>query len=89
MDKKRLSLDGIIYCDDNYGWSDDYEHILNSISNSSLMSDHHRTGHLNLDRRLKYYKLPIIILSGINSIFSIGLSYKLFNKFSNKYNWFY
>ena len=75
MNKKRLSLDGIIYCDDNYGWSDDFEEILHSIlSNSSLMSDHHRTGHLNLDRRLKYYKLPIIILSGINSIFSIGLS---------------
>jgi hypothetical protein len=73
--KKRLSLDGLIFCDDNFGWSDDFENILNSIlSNASLMSDHHRTGHLNLDRRLKYYKLPIIILSGMNSIFSIGLS---------------
>ena len=70
--KKRLSIDGLIYCDEpenDFGWSNDYESLLNSIlTNSSLMSDHHRTGHLNLDRRLKYYKLPIIILSGINSI---------------------
>jgi hypothetical protein len=78
MNQKRMSLDGLIMCDlpeDNFGWTKDYEHILNSIlSNSSLMSDHHRTSHIHLDRRLKYYKLPIIILSGINSIFSIGLS---------------
>ena len=78
MNKKRLSLDGLIFCEeskDDFGWTEDYEQILSAIlSNSSLMSDHHRTGHLNLDRRLKYYKLPIIILSGINSIFSIGLS---------------
>jgi hypothetical protein len=78
MNQKRLSLDGLIMCDepiDDYGWSKDYENILTEIlANSSLMSDHHRTSHLHLDRRLKYYKLPIIILSGINSIFSIGLS---------------
>ncbi len=78
MNQKRLSLDGLIMCDepiDDYGWSKDYENILTAIlANSSLMSDHHRTSHLHLDRRLKYYKLPIIILSGINSIFSIGLS---------------
>ena len=75
---KRLSLDGMIFCDepeDDYGWTSDYEHILTSIvSNSAQMSDHHRSKHLHFDRRLKYYKLPIIILSGINSIFSIGLS---------------
>jgi hypothetical protein len=78
MNQRRMSLDGLIICEeplDNYGWSEDYENILNAIlANSSLMADHHRTSHLNLDRRLKYYKLPIIILSGINSIFSIGLS---------------
>jgi hypothetical protein len=78
MNQKKLSLDGLILCEEleeNYGWSRDYESILNAIlSNSSLMSDHHRSSHIKLDRRLKYYKLPIIILSGINSIFSIGLS---------------
>jgi hypothetical protein len=61
--------------EDDYGWTVDYEQILNAIlSNASLMSNHHRISHIHLDRRLKYYKLPIIILSGINSIFSIGLS---------------
>jgi hypothetical protein len=38
------------------------------------MSQHHKKKYKTLDRRLKYYKLPIIILSGINSILSIGLS---------------
>ena len=78
MAQKRLSLDGLIFCEeskDDFGWTEDYEQILSAIlSNSSLMSDHHRSSHIQLDRRLKYYKLPIIILSGINSIFSIGLS---------------
>ena len=79
LNNRRMSLDGLIICDqptDDYGWSSDYENILNAIlSNASLMSNHHRSSHLKFDRRLKYYKLPVIILSGINSIFSIGLSH--------------
>jgi hypothetical protein len=56
-------------------WTDDFETILKNVAfNSSLMSQHHKKKYKTLDRRLKYYKLPIIILSGINSILSIGLS---------------
>jgi hypothetical protein len=40
MNQKRMSLDGLILCDeldDDYGWTADYESILNAIlSNSSL-----------------------------------------------------
>ena len=54
-------------------WTDDVEQILNNIlSNCVLMSDHHKQEHLNYSKRLKFYKLPIIIFSGCNSIISIG-----------------
>ena len=54
-------------------WTDDVELILkNILSNCVLMSDHHKQEHLRYSRRLKFYKLPIIIFSGANSILSIG-----------------
>ena len=54
-------------------WTDDIEQILkNILSNCVLMSDHHKEAHLQYSKRLKWYKLPIIIFSGVNSILSIG-----------------
>ena len=56
-------------------WADDYETLLrNILFNSSLMSEHHKEEHLKYDRRLKWYKLPIIIASGVNSIISVSLN---------------
>jgi len=60
---------------DHNVWGDDIERILKDILfNSSLMSEHHKEEHLKYDRRLKWYKLPIIIASGINSIISVSLN---------------
>jgi len=57
----------------NNQWTDDIELILkNILSNCVLMSDHHKQEHLQYSNRLKFYKLPIIIFSGVNSIISIG-----------------
>jgi hypothetical protein len=56
-------------------WSDDFEILLkNILFNSSLMSEHHKNEHLRYNRRLKWYKLPVIILSGINSVLSVSLN---------------
>ena len=60
---------------DNNIWSEDYEQLLrNILFNASLMSEHHKNEHLSYDRRLKWYKLPIIIASGVNSIISVSLN---------------
>jgi hypothetical protein len=56
-------------------WSDDIEITLTNISsNSGLISEHHRERYEILINQLKFYKIPVIVISGINSIFSVGLS---------------
>jgi len=55
-------------------WSDDIESVLDCIRvNSVLLSNENRLQYIKLKECLKYFRLPIIIISGINSIFSIGL----------------
>jgi hypothetical protein len=56
-------------------WSDDQEQVLQNIShNSGLMSEHHKDKYTTLIASLSYYKIPIIILSSLNGIFSVGLN---------------
>jgi hypothetical protein len=56
-------------------WTNDQELILRRISyNSGLMSDHHRSEYYRLIAQLKWFRIPIIIISSINSVFSVGLS---------------
>jgi len=56
-------------------WSRDQEDILRRISyNSGLMSTHHRTEYYTLVGQLKWFRIPIIIISSINSVFSVGLN---------------
>ena len=56
-------------------WSSCQEDVLERIGyNSGLMSEHHRQGYYQLITQLKYYKIPVIILSGLNSVFSVGLN---------------
>ena len=56
-------------------WSSDQEQILRRVSyNCGLMSDHHRTEYYRLIAQLKWFRIPIIIISSINSVFSVGLS---------------
>jgi hypothetical protein len=58
-----------------HGWSDDIEGLLRDMEyNSGILSQIHKTNYLVLHEYIKYFKLPIIILSSVNSIFSVGLS---------------
>ena len=55
-------------------WSRDQEDILRRVSyNCGLMSDHHRTEYYNLIAQLKWFRIPVIILSSMNAVFSVGL----------------
>jgi hypothetical protein len=57
------------------GWSDDIEALLRDMEyNSGILSQIHKTNYLSLHEYIKYFKLPIIILSSVNSIFSVGLN---------------
>ena len=56
-------------------WTDDQEEVLRNISyNAGLMSEHHKDKYSQLISSLSYYKIPIIILSSLNGIFSVGLN---------------
>lgn len=56
-------------------WSDDIELILSNILyNSNILSAQHKVNYLQYNARLKYYKIPVIILSAVNSVISVGLS---------------
>lgn len=52
----------------------DIEKVLNDIrQNAILLSSHHKKRHYELKEKIKYFRLPTIILSAFNSVFSIGL----------------
>jgi hypothetical protein len=55
-------------------WTADIESVLEQIRiNSVLLSKEHKKRYFYLTEILKYFRLPVIIISGINSIVSIGL----------------
>lgn len=55
-------------------WSDDIENVLEKIrENCILMSDYHKTRYYYFKGLLKYFRIPTIILSAANSVFSVGL----------------
>ena len=56
------------------GWTDDIDEVLNNIRlNCVILSKLHKQRYFELQSTLKYYRLPVIILNGINSIFAVGL----------------
>jgi len=56
------------------GWSPDLEGVLECIrQNAVIMSHEHRKNYIYLKGQLRYFKVPIIVLSAINSITAIGL----------------
>ena len=56
-------------------WSSDVEHVLDNVrSNSDILSTHHKQSYLRLQAQLVYFRVPLIILSALNSVFSVGLS---------------
>jgi hypothetical protein len=55
-------------------WSQDIESVLEQIRiNSILLSKEHKKRYFYLTEILRYFRLPVIIVSGINSIVSVGL----------------
>jgi hypothetical protein len=55
-------------------WTQDIESVLEQIRiNSVLLSKYHKKRYFYLIEILKYFKLPVIIISCINSIISVGL----------------
>jgi len=55
-------------------WTPDKENYLEAIRiNSVLMSDYHKKHYIYYKNLLKYYRIPVIIISGINSVISVGL----------------
>lgn len=55
-------------------WSNDLEAVLTRIMiNSNTMSNYHKKNYIYYKSQLKYYRIPIIIISGFNSVFSVGL----------------
>jgi hypothetical protein len=55
-------------------WSQDIESVLENIRiNSVILTKEHKRRYFDLKENLKYYRLPVIVLSGINSIVSVGL----------------
>ena len=55
-------------------WTTDIEGVLENIRiNSVLLQKEHKKRYFVLKERLLYYRLPVIILSGINSIIAVGM----------------
>lgn len=55
-------------------WSNDVENILDHIrKNCIILSDLHKTNYLYYKNILQYFRLPVIVISAINSIVSVGL----------------
>jgi hypothetical protein len=55
-------------------WTKDIEEVLEGIrTNSISMSEHHKKRYFYYKDKLKYFRFPLIILSALNSVFSVGL----------------
>jgi hypothetical protein len=55
-------------------WSEDIDKVLDNIRiNCVLLSKLHKQRYFELKSTLKYYRLPVIILNGANSIIAVGL----------------
>jgi len=58
----------------NFIWTDGIEHALNDFKKKSFSnSEYHKKNYYYLKGYLKYFRVPTIILSGMNSVFSVGL----------------
>ena len=59
----------------NSVWSNDIDAVLNNIrQNCMMLHEQHKKQYYALKGYLKYFRIPTIILSGFNSVISIGLS---------------
>ena len=55
-------------------WTPDIEIILNKLRiKSLLLSKYHKTSYFKYHNLLKYFRIPVILLSGLNSVFNVAL----------------
>jgi hypothetical protein len=55
-------------------WTSDIESVLENIRvNSIMLSIEHKKKYFYLNEILRYFRLPVIIISGVNSIVSVGM----------------
>ena len=53
-------------------WSDDVELVLGKIqTNCTTLSEYHRSKYNSLFECIKYFKIPVIVLSSISSVFGV------------------
>ena len=56
-------------------WTSDKESVLESIRlNCVRMADYHKRRFIYYKGQLKYFRIPVIIISGINSVVSVGMT---------------
>jgi hypothetical protein len=56
-------------------WTKDIEQLLENIRvNAVILAREHKKNFFNLKSTLKYFKIPIIVLSACNSVLAVGLS---------------
>lgn len=57
----------------NEKWSTDFEIVLENIRiNCIVLTKEHKKRYILLKRTLKYYRIPLIIISAFNSVISVG-----------------
>lgn len=57
------------------GWSSDIELLLSNIRDTSaIMSRDHKKKYVKLKGQLIYYRIPLIVIGSINSVFAVGLN---------------
>jgi hypothetical protein len=62
------------FMEGDFVWTDGIELALNYIRNKSFnKSEIHKKNYYFFKGHLKYFRVPTIILSGLNSVFSVGL----------------
>ncbi len=58
----------------NKEWSTDIENVLDKLRlNCILRTKYHKSSYFMLKARLKYFKIPVIVLSGLSSVFNVAL----------------
>jgi hypothetical protein len=56
------------------GWSDDVELVCRNIEHNAIELSHiHKRYYLSLSHQQIYYRIPIIVLSSLNSIAAVGM----------------
>ena len=55
-------------------WTDEVEILLKKLRlNSILLVKYHKASYLRLTNMLKYFRIPVIVLSGVSSVFNVLL----------------